>query len=71
MQRSKAAVADTTLASTRSGLGTEIDAIVTVPVATRTSVEMGGAVFVPGPRLEDTGRDRNAFWAYAQGILNF
>jgi hypothetical protein len=57
--------------SRRASLGTEIDAVVTAPVASRASLEVGGALFLPGARLEQSDRGQNAFWTYAQAILDF
>lgn len=60
-------------------LGTEVDGTLAFAVASRTRLELGGAVLVPGGSLKNRvdelganrGLDRTAFWAYAQGIASF
>lgn len=52
-------------------LGTEIDLTSTLPVSGQAALEAGLALFVPGARLDATGRGGNAVWGYLQGIVNF
>jgi hypothetical protein len=54
-----------------ANLGTEVDGVVTLPVAHAFKIEAGAALWFAGSRLEAAGATADSWWSYLQGVASF